>query len=109
MGYVPTHGPNCQKVDSKRTTCQRCWNPVIYFECSCGSRVFLDPGGGEHNCNRHVRGDRARLLIAMIRLAEVGDPDDPTECPMCKARVKSRNAKRHFKHCPKRKSWFPVE
>ena len=51
MGWVPTHGPDCVKVTSRKTQCPRCKLEVVYFECSCGSKVLLTPpNGGEHIC-----------------------------------------------------------
>ncbi len=50
-GYVPTHGPSCVKVRAYPTKCPTCKKPVIYFECSCGSKVFLRLArGGQHVC-----------------------------------------------------------
>ena len=50
MGYVPTHGPNCRKVKSYSTECKHCGDFLIYFECTCGSKVFFEPKGGVHSC-----------------------------------------------------------
>ena len=51
MGYVPSHRESCVKVRSFPTFCQKCFARVIYFECSCGSKVFFDPPReGEHLC-----------------------------------------------------------
>ena len=43
MGYVPNHGDWCVKVYAFPTFCPACYRRVIYFECSCGSKIFLDP------------------------------------------------------------------
>lgn len=53
MSYgVPTHGAWCVKVHAFPTFCRGCRRRVIYFECTCGSKVFFDPPrGGEHQCN----------------------------------------------------------
>lgn len=53
MGYVPSHNDWCVKVRSFPTFCRDCYRRVIYFECSCGSRVLLDPpreGRHEDSC-----------------------------------------------------------
>lgn len=51
MGYVPTHGPGCEKVHAFPTPCKYCSASLIYFECTCGSKVFLEPpSGGRHDC-----------------------------------------------------------
>lgn len=109
MGHVPTHGSDCYRLRSYLTTCQGCGGSVIYFECSCGSSVFLDPPHeGNHSCGTNKRKTRALLLLDLLRYAE-DDPDGETECPMCVVVVKSKGARRHFRKCPKRKFWFPLE
>ena len=53
MGYVPNHGDWCVKVHAYPTFCRDCYRRVIYFECSCGSRVYFDPpreGLHENTC-----------------------------------------------------------
>lgn len=52
MGVVPTHGSDCRKVRSYPTACPYCGTRVFYFECTCGSKVFLVPGGSGviHDC-----------------------------------------------------------
>ena len=53
MGQVPTHGDWCVKVRAYPTFCRKCHRRVIYFECSCGGKVFLDPpreGPHEDSC-----------------------------------------------------------
>lgn len=47
---VPNHGYDCQTLKYYRTTCSYCCNNVYYFECSCGSKVFLDGNGFQHDC-----------------------------------------------------------
>lgn len=109
MGHVPTHGPGCYRVRSYYTACQRCDESVIYFECSCGSKVFLDPPDqGNHSCGTAFRKAHAVLLIDLLEHAE-SDPSGHIECPMCGVVVRSKEARRHFKKCPKRKAWFPPE
>jgi hypothetical protein len=109
MGYVPTHGSNCYRLRSYLTVCQSCGASVIFFECSCGSRVFLDPPyEGNHSCGTTKRKERAQLLLDLLAHAEE-DPDGQMECPMCHVAIKNKVARRHFKKCPKRKVWFPLE
>src|SRR5690606_8899874 len=51
FGVVPTHGPDCRTVRSYPTKCHWCGKDVHYFECSCGSKVFLVPGRkATHDC-----------------------------------------------------------
>lgn len=108
MGYVPNHGPNCFKVRSFYLLCRNCGNGVIYFECSCGSKVFLDPPDeGRHNCIQKMRGDHAQQLLELIEIA-AADRHEDTECPMCGVTIRNKDVTRHFKKCPKRKIWFPI-
>ena len=49
MRAVPNHLPNCRTVHSNRILCPLCRLAVVYFECTCGSKVFLElPKGGIH-------------------------------------------------------------
>lgn len=110
-GHVPTHGPGCVKVRSYPTTCRRCDQQVIYFECSCGSKVFFDPPNqGVHDCTQIQRAYHAQLLIALIESSKK-DAEGSTECPMCgTSLLNAKNrVRKHFKRCPKRNSWFPVD
>lgn len=108
MGYVPTHGPNCFRIRSFYLLCNKCGKGVVYFECSCGSKIFLEPPDeGIHNCATKMRGDRAQSLLDLIELADK-DKHDHTECPMCHVTIKNKDVKRHFKKCPSRKNWFPI-
>lgn len=108
MGCVPTHGPDCYKVHSFLTVCRDCYTVVVYFECSCGSKTFLEPpDSGPHSCRKPIkRAERASLLIALIEYASQ-NISDTTKCPMCGVEVKNKKAQRHFKKCPKRRDWFP--
>ena len=110
-GYVPTHGPGCLEVRSYPTKCRQCSQQIIYFECSCGSRVFFDPSGqGVHDCTQGARAYRAQILIDLIMQARQ-EVNGSTLCPMCGTAV--RNAKdrvrKHFQRCPKIATWFPPE
>lgn len=106
MGYVPTHGPNCRKVRAFFAACRTCSNPIIFFECSCGSRVRLDPPHeGVHACMRVNRGERAQTLIDLITRAAY-DPTGETQCPMCEIIIRNSRAKHHFKVCPRRRTWI---
>jgi hypothetical protein len=108
MGYVPTHGPNCFRVRSFYILCKDCGRGVVYFECSCGSKVLLDPPDeGNHNCIQEKRRERALSLLDLIESADA-DRHDHTECPMCGATIKNKDVKRHFRRCPNRKRWFPI-
>jgi len=115
MGYIPNHGAGCVKVRSFYTSCQYCGASVVYFECSCGSKVFLDPPEeGTHNCgNVDVIADhalrlyRAIMLVNLIRLAKKA-PNECTKCPMCGTIVKNNKSRfnKHWKKCPKRSELF---
>lgn len=48
---IPTHDDKCKKKRSFKTKCRCCKYPVIYYECTSGSKVFLDMEGGDHNCS----------------------------------------------------------
>jgi len=108
MGYVPTHGPDCFKIQSFFTYCRTCQAAVVYFECSCGSKILLDPpDDGFHECGQFIRAERASLLIDLIYHSE-SEKLGQTQCPMCNIILRNDRAKRHFKKCPKRKEWFPL-
>lgn len=97
MSYIPTHSVDCSKVRSYLTACQLCNAAVVYFECSCGNKVFFDPPeDGKHNCIPYKRTERAALLIDLIQHAEV-EPLGETMCPMCRSLIKNSRAKRHLK------------
>ena len=52
MGYVPNHSDSCIKIHAFPTFCRNCYRRVIYFECSCQGKVFLDPPrNGRHKDN----------------------------------------------------------
>jgi DNA-directed RNA polymerase subunit RPC12/RpoP len=87
MGHVPTHGPVCTKVRSHRTKCPDCKRQVQYFECSCGSKVFLELGrrSGEHVCLP----DPKPIL----------GTDAEKTCPYCSKRVKTERYLRHIARC----------
>lgn len=49
----PTHGSWCNAV-TWRTKCPSCREPVFFFQCDCGSKIFFDELGIPwpiHNCN----------------------------------------------------------
>lgn len=111
MGFIPTHGPNCEKAVSYLTHCNICYKAVVYIQCSCRrpSKVYLDPPAqGPHDCDRAMRGDRAKLLMDLIKYSQ-SDPKGDTECPMCNKFILNVNdrIRKHFKKCPNRKEWFP--
>ncbi len=121
MRYVPTHGLDCAKLSSYPADCDRCGAKIIYFACSCGSKVYFDPydegdegDGGVHDCanslNLDLRSKRALLLGYLIELAQ-SDPSKTTHCPMCDKDIKNKkdNIRKHFKKCPNRRDWFPED
>lgn len=96
MGHVPTHGPNCFKVHSYRTNCPTCRESVIYFECTCGSRIFLVPGaqGETHDCRsarRTQRPSRISRLTGEVRAQRM--------CPFCHCSVEATRYLSHVQRC----------
>jgi hypothetical protein len=55
---VPTHGDSCAIVKFYETKCRRCENNVYYYQCTCGSKVFLDTPQVEHGCSNSARQNR---------------------------------------------------
>ena len=127
MGYVPNHGPHCVKIRSYLTECRHCSNSVVYFECSCGSKVLFNPmNGGEHDCRggarRTSRGAsqgfsgggtvslekdfrRAEQLLDLMAKARRGE--GTTKCPACGEKVANSKVRMHFVHrCSKMGDWF---
>ena len=43
---VPNHGPGC-RTWTWRTQCLDCGDPVWFFACNCGSKIFFDALGGD--------------------------------------------------------------
>lgn len=39
---VPSHGPDCVTTHVFPTRCSYCNEPVFFYACSCGSKVFFD-------------------------------------------------------------------
>lgn len=100
MGHVPTHGPDCRKVAAHPTRCNRCGLLVVYFECTCGSKVFLDPavGGSPHDCRRGT----TELSENELRRKRAGFvSSEPVVCPFCHNAVKSERLATHLKKCPR--------
>ena len=119
MGWVPSHSSSCVPVRSFLLKCRYCGNPVVYFECSCGSKVFLDPPReGNHRCagfseNSYIgeggrytgRGGRAKILLDLIQYAEYSN-DETVRCVMCDVDIKRLKLKKHLKKCPKREEFM---
>jgi len=119
MGYVPTHGDDCYKVRSFPLRCNFCSEKIVYFECSCGSRILLDPPDqGLHSCHgyasdslsgnsENVRQKLTKIMLGVIEYAQQNPGESPT-CPMCDVTIRrQQDFVRHLKRCPKRKEWFP--
>lgn len=96
MGVVPTHGPDCRRVASYPTKCRHCGADVFYFECTCGSKVFLQLGGkSEHVC----RSGRKEPFVPY----EVRTRDRIVICDQCGNRVRGDRYEQHRDlRCPRR-------
>jgi hypothetical protein len=89
-GDVPTHGPGCRRVRSYPSRCPTCGSDVVYYECSCGSKVFLVPGyGGNHECGRARQTSASRV---QRRVRE-------ERCPLCAGRVRRGGFNDHLLRC----------
>lgn len=60
MMSVPQHGEHC-RTHTYPTKCRNCGNPVFFFSCNCGSKVFFDelgPPWHEHDCSFNLSDKR---------------------------------------------------
>lgn len=95
MGYVPTHGPSCYKVRAYPLNCRYCGKQVVYFECSCGSMVYFEPGdsGVEHDCGHGTKGQGVQLQDL--------DKSHMVVCDQCGIRVRGDRLLAHVRDkCP---------
>lgn len=102
MGVVPTHGPACHKVNSFPAKCPKCGALVHYFECSCGSKVFLVPGksGATHDC--HARTKHRGYTYADLNRENV------VRCPRCGISVRGDRLFSHMEtKCPELPKIWP--
>ena len=102
---IPNH-TDCFQIRSYLVICRDCDNPVIYYNCTSGSEVFLDPPDrGKHNCDARPpnRKERAKQILKLFEYAKRRDVEPRTQCPMCKTEMKTENMPQHFKKCPGRK------
>lgn len=53
MGVVPTHSKDCQTIKNFPCKCRNCGQKVIFWSCSCGSKVFFELGSErkKHECD----------------------------------------------------------
>lgn len=96
MGYVPTHGPYCEKRYAYPSKCPTCELPVVYFECTCGSKIFLVPGdsGQTHDCRI------ARLQATPSRINRTtGVVNAPRTCPFCMRAISPSRYLAHMAKC----------
>lgn len=101
-GAVPTHPYHCRKVRSYPTTCEHCGKRVIYFECTCGSKIFLEENRGEepHDCRK--KDHRQRMAIEISELIERAS-GTAAECPLCHSMINIKKLPRHVRSkCPAR-------
>lgn len=101
LGHVPNHGPYCRKLRSYPTACPSCGARVVYFECSCGSKVFLSPTQGQsHDC----RSTPPQMTAKQRRRHRAGTtPLISKHCPYCFAGVASDRYKTHVAACSRRR------
>lgn len=82
---VPTHGWRCNTT-TWPTKCPRCREPVFFFSCSCGSRVFFDELGDPwpiHDCDTswtrsfvRFRDDRGAITVEIGEGLTISRPPD---------------------------------
>jgi hypothetical protein len=96
FGDVPTHGPWCRKVHSYKTKCPGCRDDVVYYQCSCGSKLFFLPDhGGVHDCRSEVG-----LSRSVSRIQRPTPPPPPlVSCPTCRMRVREDRLPAHQAGC----------
>ena len=98
MGDVPTHGPWCRRVRAYPTRCPSCRAGVVYFECSCGSKVFLETGGGgSHECGRRA-GSSLSATSRPVRRRRT-PASDLRSCPRCRVRMRAERLLEHLRLC----------
>lgn len=53
MGIVPNHSKDCRTIKSFPCKCRNCGQKVIFWSCSCGSKVFFELGSDrkKHECD----------------------------------------------------------
>ena len=73
MAYsVPSHGSPCGVLHCFPMTCRGCGQRVVYYECSDGSRVLLDPPNrGKHICLGRPRASRINRKTGAINSQQV--------------------------------------
>lgn len=72
--FVPTHSRDCL-TKTFLTKCPDCQEPVFYFSCNCGTKVFFDGLGKPwplHNCISY----EMRNAITTLRIADRMSDDE---------------------------------
>jgi uncharacterized C2H2 Zn-finger protein len=90
---VPTHGPDCQTKTYWPTICRECGMQVIFWSCTCGSKVFFEVGFPDlikHECKfartqKYSRTEEKPTSNPLIR------------CPFCPKKMEGRNLAGHVK------------
>ena len=82
----PTHGSWCNAV-TWRTKCPSCREPVFFFQCDCGSKVFFDELGIPwpiHDCDTfwaknliRTRDSSGGITVEIAKGITVRRPPDP--------------------------------
>lgn len=101
LGQVPSHGPYCYKVKAYPTKCPTCRAEVVYFECTCGSKVFL----GMNRSGPHVCGMSSAEVTKLNggRRSRGFLPEGPVTCPFCLEPQSHADYARHVSECRKGK------
>lgn len=53
MGAVPTHRKTCKTLKCFPCKCPKCGDKVIFWSCTCGSKVYFDVGSANEQKSRH--------------------------------------------------------
>jgi len=99
--YSRSHGSHCY-LRSFKTTCPKCGDTVLYWECTHGSKVFFQyPPYGKlqrHYCRKQESINKKKTFPIIVKTPK-GLLEDPfITCPVCGRLFKEENAlKNHLK------------
>ena len=90
----PNHPQRCRVIRSYRTECPICRDEVVYYSCTSGSRVFLDPGPTltRHGCMPEPSRARKRRPFPASK-SSIGR----RRCPWCGKSYGRRQYERHIR------------